>query len=290
MADGKPALWPGAPYPLGPSADGGGINFALFSEHAERVDLCLFDEQSGRQTASMALPEQTGQIWHGYLPEAKPGLLYGYRVHGPYQPRKGLRFNPNKLLIDPYAKCLHGALQWDDAVFGYRIGDDREDMAMDERDSAAFVPKCRVIDPSFDWEGDRPPAVPWDETLIYELHVKGFTNRHPDVPQAVRGTYSGLASEAAIGHFKRLGITAVELMPIHSFVDERRLVNMGLRNYWGYNSIGFFAPAGRYGLDDPVDEFKTMVKALHREGIEVILDVVYNHTGEGGGLGPTLSL
>ena len=290
MADGKPALWPGAPYPLGPSADGGGINFALFSEHAERVDLCLFDEQSGRQTAAMALPEQTGQIWHGYLPRAKPGLLYGYRVHGPYQPRKGLRFNPNKLLIDPYAKCLHGALQWDDAVFGYRIGDDREDPAMDERDSAAFVPKCRVIDPSFDWEGDRPPAVPWDETLIYEVHVKGFTNRHPDVPQAVRGTYSGLASEAAIGHFKRLGITAVELMPIHSFVDERRLVNMGLRNYWGYNSIGFFSPAGRYGLDDPVDEFKSMVKALHRQGIEVILDVVYNHTGEGGGLGPTLSL
>ncbi|MEJ2643461.1 MAG: glycogen debranching protein GlgX [Gammaproteobacteria bacterium] len=290
MATGKPPLWPGAPYPLGPSADAGGINFALFSEHAERVELCLFDEQGRQQTACMALPEQTGRIWHGYLPEAKPGLLYGYRVHGPYEPRKGLRFNPNKLLIDPYAKCLHGSLQWEDAVFGYHVGDDKEDLAMDSRDSASFVPKCRVIDPAFEWEGDRPPAIPWDETVIYEVHVKGFTNRHPDVPEALRGTYSGLASEAAIGHFKRLGITAVELMPIHSFVDERRLVDMGLRNYWGYNSIGFFAPAGRYGLDDPVDEFKSMVKALHQEGIEVILDVVYNHTGEGGQLGPTLSL
>ncbi|MGA7799626.1 MAG: glycogen debranching protein GlgX [Gammaproteobacteria bacterium] len=290
MVTGKASIWPGAPYPLGATADTEGVNFALFSEHAERVELCLFDPAGRQQTACLALPEQTGQIWHGYLPGAKPGLLYGYRVHGPYEPRKGHRFNPNKLLIDPYAKCLHGALQWDDALFGYAVGNDGEDLAMDSRDSAPFVPKCRVIAPSFDWEGDRPPAIPWDETIIYEAHVKGFTAGHPEVPEVLRGTYSGLASEAAIAHFKNLGITAVELMPIHSFVDERRLVNLGLRNYWGYNSIGFFAPAGRYGMDDPVDEFKSMVKALHRAGIEVILDVVYNHTGEGGRLGPTLCL
>ncbi|MFA5082702.1 MAG: glycogen debranching protein GlgX [Hydrogenophilaceae bacterium] len=282
---------PGKPYPLGATWDGEGVNFALFSEHAEKVELCLFDSRGRRETERIEMHEQTDLVWHCYLPRAAPGLLYGYRVYGPYQPQHGLRFNPNKLLLDPYAKAAVGKLRWSDAHFGYKIGAKQGDLSFDWRDNALAMPKCQVIDPSFDWEDDRPPDTAWNDTIIYELHVKGYTARHPDIPEALRGTYSGLASAPAIGHLQRLGVTAVELMPVHCFVDDRHLVDHGLRNYWGYNSLGFFAPDRRYAATtDPVREFKTMVKTLHRAGIEVILDVVYNHTAEGNHLGPTLSL
>ncbi|MDF1615770.1 glycogen debranching protein GlgX [Desulfurivibrio dismutans] len=282
------AFWPGHPYPLGATWDGLGVNFALFSENATKVELCLFDHR-GRQTASLELKEQTDQVWHCYIPQARPGWLYAYRVHGPYAPEEGHRFNPAKLLLDPYAKDLAGELRWHDALFGYRVGGRREDLSPDRRDSARYLPKCRVIDPAFTWGDDRPPATPWHDTVIYELHVKGFTKLLPQIPENLRGTYAGLASEPAIDYLRRLGITAVELMPVHAMVDERHLVDRDLRNYWGYNTIGFFAPERRYSFDSGVDEFKSMVKALHAAGIEVILDVVYNHTAEGNQLGPTFS-
>jgi isoamylase len=282
---------PGKPFPLGATWDGEGVNFALFSEHAEKVELCLFDARGRRETVRIELKEQTDQVWHGYLPGAKPGLLYGYRVYGAYMPQQGHRFNPNKLLLDPYAKAVAGRLRWSEANFGYKIGARQEDLSFDWRDNALAMPKCQVIDPSFDWEGDQPPDTAWNETIIYEMHVKGFTARHPGIPEALRGTYSGLASDPAIAHLKRLGVTAVELMPSHLFVDDFHLLQQGLRNYWGYNSIGFFVPERRYAATEDVErEFKSMVRTLHRAGLEVILDVVYNHTAEGNHLGPTLSL
>ena len=282
------AVWPGKPYPRGATWDGEGVNFALFSEHAEKVELCIFDEKGRREVQRIGFPEKTDQVWHCYLPEARPGMLYGYRVHGPYEPEDGHRFNPNKLLLDPYAKALTGSINWSDANFGYRIGHDHADLSFDRRDSASGMPKCRVIDPAFTWGDDRRPNIAWHDTVIYELHVKGFTMQHPDISPQLRGTYAGLAAAPAIEYLQRLGVTTVELMPVHAFIDDRHLVEKGLRNYWGYNSIGFFAPDNRYGVDRVVSEFKTMVKSLHSAGIEVILDVVYNHTGEGDQLGPTL--
>ncbi|HSL16490.1 MAG TPA: glycogen debranching protein GlgX [Methylomirabilota bacterium] len=285
----RPRIWPGRPYPLGATWDGEGVNFALFSEHAAAVELCLFDPSGRREEARLTLPEQTDLVWHGYLPDARPGLLYGYRVHGPWNPREGHRFNHKKLLLDPYAKAVRGRLRWNDALFGYKVGSMKEDLARDRRNSAPYLPRCQVVDTAFTWGDDQPPRVPWHETVIYELHVKGFTRRHPEVPEALRGTYAGLATAPAIDHLQRLGVTAVELMPVHHFADERHLVERGLVNYWGYNSIGFFAPDPRYSASGSIHEFKTMVKTLHSAGIEVILDVVYNHTAEGNHLGPTLS-
>jgi isoamylase len=286
-------VWPGHPYPQGATWDGAGVNFALFSENATGVELCLFDQtDERRETARIRLPEYTDHVWHGYLPEVRPGQLYGYRVHGPYEPRSGHRFNPHKLLLDPYAKAIAGTMRWSDAMFGYTIGNPEADLSFDERDSGDGVPKCIVVDPAFSWGGDVHPRTPWHKTLIYELHVKGFTKRHPDIPEELRGTYAGMAHPAAIDYLRSLGVTAVELLPVHQFISGKHLTDQGLTNYWGYNSIGFFAPDVRYasrkGLGQQVAEFKTMVKTLHREGIEVILDVVYNHTGEGNQLGPTL--
>jgi len=283
------SIWPGRPYPLGATWDGEGVNFSLFSEHAEKVELCLFEPKGKREIARLPMQWQTDQVWHCYLPDARPGLLYGYRVYGPYEPKKGHRFNPNKLLLDPYAKSIHGQVKWSSADFGYRIGHRLEDLSFDRSNNAPGMPKGRVIDASFTWGDDRPPRTPWHETIIYELHVKGYTQLHPQVPPPLRGTYAGLATEPVIEHLKRLGVTAVELMPVHTFVDERNLVEKGLHNYWGYNSIGFFAPDARYSSTGRSSEFKTMVKTFHSNGIEVILDVVYNHTAEGNHLGPTLS-
>jgi len=283
------SVWPGAPYPLGATWDGEGVNFALFSEHATGVELCLFDQRGRREVERIALREQTDQVWHCYLPEARPGLLYGYRVHGPYDPNRGQRFNANKLLIDPYAKSIIGGLRWSDAHFGYRLASGREDLSFDRRDNAHGMPKCRVIDPAFTWADDRRPETPWHDTVIYELHVKGFTHLHPEVPWRLRGAYAGLATAPVIDYLKRLGVTAVELMPAHTAINDRHLAHKGLSNYWGYNSIGYFAPDNRFSASGNVSEFKTMVKALHSAGIEVILDVVYNHTAEGNHLGPTLS-
>jgi isoamylase len=287
---GKPfsATWPGDAYPLGATWDGEGVNFALFSEAAERVELCLFDASGRNEIQRVDLPEHTDLVWHGYLPEARPGQLYGFRVHGPYRPEQGQRFNAKKLLFDPYAKDIQGRLRWSDSHFGYRVGHKKADLSIDRRDNARSMPKCRVIDPEFTWGDDRPPNTPWHDTLIYELHVKGFTQRHPEVPEELRGTYAGLVCTPVIDYLQRLGVTAVELMPTHAFLDERALVSKGLRNYWGYNSIGFFAPDRRYSASGEVNEFKTMVKRLHSAGIEVILDVVYNHTAEGNHLGPTV--
>ena len=284
-------LWPGKPFPLGPWWDGEGTNFSLFSEHAKKVELCLFDEHD-RETR-YELAERTAFHWHGYLAGIGPGQRYGYRVHGPWAPEQGHRFNPAKLLIDPYAKAISRRIRWSDELFGYRIGDPNGDLAPDERDSAAQVPRSVVIDTSFSWGDDRSPRIPWNRTVIYECHVRGMTMRHPEVPEWKRGTYLGMASDAIIDHLLRLGITAVELMPVHHFAVERQVAERGLTNYWGYNSIAFFAPEVRYatsGLGQQVAEFKSMVKTLHRAGIEVILDVVYNHTAEGNHLGPTLSL
>jgi isoamylase len=282
------AVWPGRPDPRGATWDGEGVNFALFSENAERVELCVFDDAGRRQLQRIALSERTDQVWHCYLPEARPGMLYGYRVYGRYRPDEGSRFNPHKLLLDPYAMQIVGALRWSDALFGYTPGHRREDLSYDRRDSAGGMPKCKVIDPAFTWGGDRGPDVPWHEMVIYELHVRGYTMQHPDVPPQLRGTYAGLATAPVIDYLKRLGVTTIELMPVHAFVDDRRLVEQGLRNYWGYNTIGFFAPDARYSASGKVNEFKTMVKTLHSAGFEVILDVVYNHTAEGNHLGPTL--
>jgi glycogen operon protein len=280
-------VWRGAPYPLGATWDGAGVNFAIFSENATAVDLCLFDADGAEER--VRLHEQTDLVWHCYLPDLRPGQRYGYRVHGPYDPGHGHRFNPQKLLIDPYAKRVDGGVEWSDRVFGYRIGAEA-DTEPDDHDSAAHVPKCVVVNPAFVWGGDHQLKVPWEETLIYEVHVKGFTQQHPDVPPELRGTYAGLASFAAIDYLQELGASAVELLPVHHHVNDRRLVELGLTNYWGYNTIGFFAPDSRYSATgEPVSEFKTMVKRLHDAGMEVILDVVYNHTGEGNELGPTLS-
>src|SRR5579885_2026525 len=284
---------PGVPYPLGASWDGEGVNFALFSENATAVELCLFGGPDGNEEqARIEITEQSDQVWHVYLPGIRPGQRYGYRVHGPYDPAAGHRFNPHKLLLDPYAKTIDRSVRWSDALFGYELGRPDADLKIDQRDSAALMPKSVVVDDAFDWGGDRQLRIPWNETVIYELHVKGFTWRHPQVPSHVRGTYAGLASPPAIDHLLSLGITAVELMPVHQSVSSRVLEERGLTDYWGYNSIGYFAPDLRYSssgsLGQQVTEFKAMVKALHRAGIEVILDVVYNHTAEGNHLGPTL--
>jgi isoamylase len=287
-------IWPGDPYPQGAAWDGEGVNFSIFSEHGEAVELCLFDHPDDeKESARFELPERTDLIWHCYLPDARPGQLYGYRVHGPYAPERGHRFNPHKMLIDPYGKAISGAIKWSDALYGYPIGGPDEDLVADERDSAAGMPKCIVVDSAFTWGDDRPPKTPWNRTVIYETHVRGMTILHPGVPDDIRGTFLALAHDPIVDHLVSLGITAVELMPVHQFVADRRLVDRGLTNYWGYNSLNFFSPHVGYatgGLGEQVREFKSMVKALHRAGIEVILDVVYNHTGEGNHLGPTLSL
>jgi len=282
-------VWPGEPFPLGASWNGKGVNFALFSENAERVELCLFDRSGDTELDRIALPEYTNDVWHGYLPDIVPGQLYGYRVFGPYEPERGHRFNHHKLLIDPYTRMLHGRFQWNDAVFGYDTGNPIADLSFDTRDSAPFVPKCRVIDPAFTWGDDRPPHRPWHDTVIYELHVRGFTMRHPEVAAPLRGTFAGLATPAIIRYLRELGVTAIELMPVHAFTDELPLIKRGLGNFWGYNPITFFAPERRYLAEQTLDEVKTAVHRLHDAGLEVILDMVFNHTAEGGPSGPTLS-
>jgi len=283
---------PGVPHPLGANWDGQGVNFALFSQHATGVDLCLFDRpDSGVEALRIPLKERTHRIWHVYLPDVRPGQLYGYRVHGPFVPEQGHRFNPHKLLIDPYAKAIAGDIRCADETFGYPLGT-TDDSAMSTTDSAAVVPKSIVVESAFSWGDDRRPQIPWNRTVIYECHVRAMTKLHPGVPGHLRGTYLGLASEPIIDHLRALGVTAIELLPVQHALTERRLSDLGLENYWGYNTIGFFAPDPRYAtgaLGQQVDEFKTMVKAFHHAGIEVILDVVYNHTGEGSQLGPTLS-
>jgi isoamylase len=281
---------PGKPFPLGATWDGWGVNFALFSANAEKVELCLFDRNGRREIERIALPEYTHEVWHGYLPDVRPGQLYGYRVYGPYEPRKGYRFNHHKLLLDPYAVTLHGDLRWHDAVFGYRVGHDRADLSFDRRDSAFAMPKCVVIERAVTWGRDILPDRPWSETVLYEAHVKGMTIRHPDVPERWRGTFAGLSDPHVIDHLQKLGVTAIELLPIQVFFDDRSLVEKGLRNYWGYNTIGYFAPAPRYiSPQGNMHEFKLMVARMHSAGIEVLMDVVYNHTAEGNELGPTLS-
>jgi isoamylase len=284
---------PGRPYPQGATWDGIGVNFSLYSESATGVELCLFDDGMDQPSETYQFHEITGTTWHCYLPGVKPGQLYGYRVNGPYDPGCGERYNAHKLLIDPYAKAIAGAVNWKAPVFGYKIGDPGEDLAMDEQDSAWGVPKSVVTTSHFDWENDRPPGTSLHDSVIYEIHVKGITARHPDLPQEIRGTYAGVGYQGTIDYLKKLGVTAVELMPVHAFLDDDRLVQKGLRNYWGYNTLNFFSPDARYSSSgdrgDQVGEFKSMVKALHRAGIEVILDVVYNHTAEGNHLGPTLS-
>ncbi|MES2532530.1 MAG: glycogen debranching protein GlgX, partial [Pseudomonadota bacterium] len=269
---------------------GEGVNFAIFSQHAERVELCMFDDAGRHELQRIELRERTDDVWHCYLPEARPGMAYGYRVHGPYKPEDGHRFNPNKLLIDPYAKDLVGKLRWGDALYGYTIGSKREDLSFDRRDSAALVPKGRVLETAFTWGDDRRPQIARQDMVIYEMHVRGFTMQHPDVPSELRGTYAAMATAPVIDYLKRLGITTVELLPVHSYLNDRHLAEKSLQNYWGYNTLGFFAPEMRYSASRKVKEFKTMVKTLHSAGIEVILDVVYNHTCEGNQLGPTLSL
>ena len=286
---------PGRSYPLGATWDGRGVNFALFSENATRVELCLFGSAGdGAEAQRVPLVEQTDMVWHAYLPDVRPGQVYGYRVHGPYEPDAGHRFNPAKLVVDPYAKAAVRAVQWNDALFGYRIGDPATDLSRDDSDSAASAPLAAVVDDTFSWGDDRLLRTPWHETVIYEAHVKGLTARHPDVPPELRGTYPGLATPPVIEHLRRLGVTALELMPVHHHVDDRHLVERGLANYWGYNTLCYFAPDLRYAAERdplaPVREFKAMVRTLHAAGIEVILDVVYNHTAEGNHLGPTLSL
>ncbi|GAA0608578.1 glycogen debranching protein GlgX [Sporichthya brevicatena] len=283
-------VWPGRPYPSGATYDGVGTNFSLFSEVAERVELCLFDDDGGDERR-VVMEEVDGFVWHCYLPGVGPGQRYGYRVHGPHDPGRGLRCNPAKLLLDPYAKAVDGDVAWDPAVYGYPLGGD--DRVLDNRDSAPFVPKGVVTNPWFEWGDDHLLRTPWHETVLYEVHVRGFTMRHPDIPPELRGTYAGLAHPAAIEHLQKLGVTAVELMPIHQFVHDQILVDRGLRNYWGYNSIAFLAPHSAYsawGVEQVVSEFRYLVKTLHAAGIEVILDVVYNHTAEGNHLGPMLSL
>ncbi|MDQ3170156.1 MAG: glycogen debranching protein GlgX [Acidobacteriota bacterium] len=286
-------IWPGQPYPLGATWDGFGTNFSLFSEAATRVELCLFDgDGPGARETRVDLPENTALCWHGYLPQVGPGQRYGYRVHGPWAPHEGHRCHPSKLLIDPYAKAIAGDVKWDESVFGYRFDD--PDGPVNDADSAASVPKAVVVNPFFDWSNDKKPNIPWHKTVVYEAHVRGFTMRHPGIPAELRGTYAALAHPAAVEHLQKLGITAIELMPVHHFIHDSVLEERGLRNYWGYNSIGFLAPYSGYsaaGADgQQVQEFKQMVKTMHAAGIEVILDVVYNHTAEGNHMGPILSM
>jgi isoamylase len=288
-------IMPGRSYPLGATWDGAGVNFALFSEHATKVELCLFASSDATQESHrIVLPEQTDRVWHVYLPGIQPEQLYGYRVYGPYEPGNGHRFNANKVVLDPYAKAMGREPKWDDSLFGYQIGHADADLALDTRDNASFAPLAAVVDPAFTWGDDRPLRTPWHKTLIYELHVKGFTARMNSIPEMARGTYAGLASEEAIKHLTSLNVTAIEIMPVHHHVDDRHLVEKGLANYWGYNTLGFFAPDARFASSDSpreaVHQFKMMVRALHAAGIEVILDVVYNHTAEGNQLGPTLSM
>jgi glycogen operon protein len=279
----------GLPFPLGATWDGLGVNFALFSANATKVELCLFDLHGKRELHRIEMPEYTDEVWHCYLPDARPGTVYGYRVHGPYEPDAGHRFNPNKLVIDPYARKLVGQLQWHDALFGYTIGHPDQDLSFDERDSAAYVHKAQVIDPAFTWGNLRRRRWPWPQTILYELHVGGYTKLNRRLPEGLRGTFSGLGHADSIEYLKKLGITTVELLPVHAFVDDRYLVEKGLRNYWGYNTIGFFAPEPRYMATPFTNEFKEMVNHLHAAGLEVVLDVVYNHTAEGNEGGPTLS-
>ncbi|MBP1294247.1 glycogen debranching protein GlgX [Bradyrhizobium elkanii] len=279
----------GRPFPLGATWDGLGVNFALFSAHATKVELCLFDDAGETELERIELPEYTDEVWHGYLPSGRPGTVYGYRVHGPYEPDAGHRFNPNKLVLDPYAKQLVGQLRWGSELFGYQLDHSDKDLSYDERDSASLMQKCRVIDPAFTWGGSRKPEVPWERTILYEMHVKGFTQRHPLVPEADRGTFSGLSHADVPAYLRSLGITSAELLPVHAFVDDSYLVEKGLRNYWGYNSTAFFAPEPRYLKTPVANEFKAMVNQFHAHGLEIILDVVYNHTAEGNELGPTLS-
>ena len=288
-------IWPGYPYPLGATWTGVGVNFALFSAHASFVELCLFDAPDAtKESARIRLPEQTDMVWHGFLPDARPNQLYGYRVHGPYEPTAGQRFNAHKVVMDPYAKSVARTVRWADEVFGYQVGHEAADLSFDARDNAWCAPLAAVVDPAFTWGDDRPPRTPWHNTVIYELHVRGFSKLHPDIPERLRGTYEALTTEPAIEHFKRLGVTAIELMPVHHHSRDRHLEQRGLTNYWGYNSVGYFAPERRLAASHSpagaVREFKRMVRALHNAGLEVILDVVYNHTAEGNHLGPTLSL
>ncbi len=279
----------GRKWPLGATWDGLGVNFAVFSANAQRVDLCLFEPSGRHEIARYTLPEYTDEIWHGYLPNATAGLLYGYRAHGPYEPQAGHRFNEHKLLLDPYSRALAGSVHWSDALFGYRLQSSRGDLSFDRRDSAALMPKSMVTDDSFNWGNDRPPAVPWSDTVIYEAHVRGLTMLHEAVRPHERGTFAALAHPAVIDHLCRLGITAVELMPIHAFLQDRFLLQRGLRNYWGYNTLGFFAPERSYMANGSPNELRVAVRRLHQAGIEVFLDVVYNHTAEGNETGPTLS-
>jgi isoamylase len=285
--------WPGTPYPLGATWLGDGVNFAVFSEHATAVDLCLFDNlEAPKESIRIPLREQTDQVWHIFLPEARPGQLYGYRVTGPYEPEQGLRFNNSKLLLDPYAKSITGQVDWSDEMFSYIVGDPAEDLSRDTRDNAWAMPKSVVIDDEFNWGRDKRPNTALSQSVIYEMHVKGFTRLFPEIPERLRGSYAGLANEQAIRYLKNLGVTAVELLPVHVHVNDKALLDRGLTNYWGYQSIGFFAPHAEYSSSrepgSEVVEFKGMVRNLHAAGIEVILDVVYNHTGEGNQLGPTL--
>ncbi len=279
----------GSPHPLGSTWDGQGTNFALYSSVADSVELCLFDEAGERQTVCLPITRSTGNVWHVYLPDVRPGTLYGWRVLGPYVPEEGLRCNAAKLLLDPYARKIVGSIDWSSASYAYQLDSDDEDFSFNSEDSASAMPKCVVVEDAFDWGDDKPPRVPWSETIFYEVHVKGFSKQLKTIPEALRGTYGALASDEAIAHFKQLGVTSLELLPVQFFVDDQRLIESGLRNYWGYNTIGFFSPDLRYSITGTIDEFKGMVKLLHAAGIEVILDVVYNHTGEGNHLGPTLS-
>jgi isoamylase len=285
----RAAIREGRPFPLGATWDGLGVNFALFSAHATRVELCLFDEAGEQETERYALPEFTDEVWHGYLPNVRPGSIYGYRVYGPYEPDAGHRFNPNKLLLDPYARQVAGRFEWNPALFGYQLDHADKDKSFDGRDSAPFMLRCMVVDPAFTWGPFRKPDTSWERTIFYEMHVKGFTRRHPLIPEADRGTFAGLAHAAVPGYLRSLGVTGAEFLPVHAFIDDSYLLEKGLRNYWGYNSIAFFAPHSAYLRTGSPAEFKTMVNQFHAHGLEVILDVVYNHTAEGNELGPTLS-
>ncbi|MEX1055751.1 MAG: alpha-amylase family glycosyl hydrolase, partial [Rhodothermales bacterium] len=279
---------------MGAGWDGLGVNFALYSQHAEQVELLLFrNAEDSEPSLVLSLPERTGPIWHGYVPNLRPGQLYGYRVHGPYRPEKGYRFNPNKVLLDPYAKAVGRRLTWDDSLFGYDVNSADEDLKFSASSSAAFAPLGAIIEEHFEWGDDRSPRIPWEDTIIYETHVKGISKLHPDVPEENRGTYIGLVSEPILKHLKDLGVTTIQLLPVHAKVNDRRLVEAGLANYWGYNTLAYFAPEPEYSSNGPitaVNDFKMMVRALHEAGFEVIIDVVYNHTGEGNRHGPTLSM
>ena len=282
-------VFPGRPYPLGATWDGKGVNFALFSSNAEKVLLCLFDETGTREIQRIAMPEKTDEVWHVYLPDIMPGQLYGYRVFGPYDPERGHRFNHNKLLIDPYTKSITGPLIFNETMQGYRPGSPKADMSFDRRDSAPFVPKCRVVDDSFSWGLDKKPQTPWSETIIYETHLKGFTFRNPEIDEQIRGTFAAMSTPQAVNYLKNLGITAVELLPTRAFFTGNHLLKAGLHNYWGYDPICYFAPHPSYMAGTDLGEIKNMVRVFHEAGIEVFMDVVYNHTGEGNQMGVTLS-